>query len=45
MKLKEVFREKDELFFVFEYCETSLYKVIKEAEKPFSENWIRNTLY
>jgi protein kinase len=42
VKLKEVIRENDELFFVFEYMEYNLYQLIKDKDKPFSEAKVRN---
>ncbi|XP_066375896.1 cyclin-dependent kinase F-4-like [Miscanthus floridulus] len=42
VKLKEVIRENDMLFFVFEYMECSLYQLMKSKGKPFSETEIRN---
>ncbi|CAH9080668.1 unnamed protein product [Cuscuta epithymum] len=53
VKLKEVIRENDNLFFVFEYMERNLYELMKERErnlyeltkergKLFSETEVRN---
>ncbi|EOY25312.1 Kinase superfamily protein isoform 1 [Theobroma cacao] len=42
VKLKEVIRENDILYFVFEYLECSLYQLMKDREKLFSEVEIRN---
>jgi protein kinase len=42
VKLKEVIRENDELFFVFEYMEYNLYQLIKDKNEPFSEAKVRN---
>ncbi|TVU13086.1 hypothetical protein EJB05_46762, partial [Eragrostis curvula] len=42
VKLKEVIRESDTLFFVFEYMECNLYQLMKNRGKPFSETEIRN---
>ncbi|KAE8677508.1 Serine/threonine-protein kinase MAK [Hibiscus syriacus] len=42
VKLKEVIRENDILFFVFEYMECNLYQLMKDREKLFSEVEIRN---
>jgi len=42
VKLKEVIRENDMLFFVFEYMECNLYQLMKSRGKPFSETEIRN---
>ncbi|CAM9251163.1 unnamed protein product, partial [Phaeothamnion confervicola] len=45
VKLKEVIRENDELFFVFEYMEGNLYEVVRRRERQFSETAIRNIMY
>ncbi|XP_030608372.1 serine/threonine-protein kinase MAK-like isoform X1 [Archocentrus centrarchus] len=46
VKLKEVIRENDCLYFVFEYMKQNLYQLMKEREdKMFSENEIRNILF
>jgi len=42
VKLKEVIRENDMLFFVFEYMECNLYQLMKTRGKPFSETEVRN---
>nr|KJB25155.1 hypothetical protein B456_004G178800 [Gossypium raimondii] len=42
VKLKEVIREHDILYFVFEYMECNLYQLMKDREKLFSEVEIRN---
>ncbi|KAK8520691.1 hypothetical protein V6N13_076823 [Hibiscus sabdariffa] len=42
VKLKEVIRENNILYFVFEYMEFSLYQLMKEREQLFSEVEIRN---
>ncbi|XP_057448746.1 cyclin-dependent kinase F-4-like isoform X2 [Lotus japonicus] len=42
VKLKEVIRESDILYFVFEYMECNLYHLMKDREKLFSEGEIRN---
>ncbi|XP_074583490.1 cyclin-dependent kinase F-4-like [Curcuma longa] len=42
VKLKEVIRENDILYLVFEYMECSLYQLMKERRKSFSEVEIRN---
>ncbi|XP_058069002.1 cyclin-dependent kinase F-4-like [Magnolia sinica] len=43
VKLKEVIRENDVLYFVFEYMECNLYQLMKDRGKLFSEievgNW------
>ncbi|KAJ4457913.1 putative Serine/threonine-protein kinase MAK [Paratrimastix pyriformis] len=45
VKLKEVIRQNDELFFVFEYMDENLYQMMKERERPFPETKIRNIIY
>ncbi|KAJ4829425.1 hypothetical protein Tsubulata_006620, partial [Turnera subulata] len=42
VKLKEVIRENDILYFVFEYMECNLYQLIKDKEKLFPESEVRN---
>ncbi|KAG4938917.1 hypothetical protein AAZX31_16G095300 [Glycine max] len=42
VKLKEVIRECDTLCLVFEYMEYNLYQLVKNREKLFSENEVRN---
>eukprot|EP00250_Pteridium_aquilinum_P018764 c24205_g1_i1 orf=698-2083(+) len=42
VRLKEVVRENNELFFIFEYMEFNLYQVMKEFDKPIPESKIRN---
>ncbi|GKV10581.1 hypothetical protein SLEP1_g21923 [Rubroshorea leprosula] len=42
VKLKEVIREHDILYFVFEYMECNLYQLMKDREKLFSESVVRN---
>jgi serine/threonine protein kinase len=44
IKLKEVVREHNELFFIFEYMEHNLYHIMKERSRPFSEEEIRSFL-
>ncbi|KAM9789366.1 LOW QUALITY PROTEIN: serine/threonine-protein kinase MAK-like [Neosynchiropus ocellatus] len=46
VKLKEVVREHEHLYFVFEYMKENLYQLMSEREdKKFSENEIRNILF
>jgi len=45
VKLKEVIRENDELFFVFEYMENNVYEVMKKRDRHFPESKIRNMIY
>ncbi|XP_063931085.1 serine/threonine-protein kinase dyf-5 isoform X2 [Zophobas morio] len=45
VKLKEVIRENDILYFVFEYMQENLYQLIKDRRVPLPEATIRNMLY
>jgi protein kinase len=45
VKLKEVIRENDELFFVFEYMEQNVYQLMKERQKHFPEARVRNIIW
>ena len=45
IKLKEVIRDNDELFFVFEFMEQNIYQMIKDREKKLTESSIRNIVY
>jgi len=42
VKLKEVIRENDELYFVFEHLDGNLYELMKDRDKLFPEAKIRN---
>ncbi|GLJ11674.1 hypothetical protein SUGI_0174360 [Cryptomeria japonica] len=42
VKLKEVIRENDILYFVFEYMECNLYQLMKDKVKLFPESKVRN---
>ncbi|XP_022145412.1 cyclin-dependent kinase F-4 isoform X1 [Momordica charantia] len=42
VKLKEVIRENNILYFVFEYMECNLYQLMKDKEKLFSVTEVRN---
>ncbi|KAL7159792.1 hypothetical protein ABFS83_01G051400 [Erythranthe nasuta] len=42
VKLKEVIRENDVLYFVFEYMDCNLYQLMKDRGKHFSESEVRN---
>ncbi|XVE78144.1 hypothetical protein DITRI_Ditri13aG0120200 [Diplodiscus trichospermus] len=42
VKLKEVVRENNELFFIFEYMEHNLYQIMRDRQRPFSEGEIRS---
>ncbi|ELU11331.1 hypothetical protein CAPTEDRAFT_20073 [Capitella teleta] len=45
VKLKEVIRENDILYFVFEYMKENLYQMIKDRDKLFPESTVRNIMY
>ncbi|XP_076288631.1 serine/threonine-protein kinase dyf-5 isoform X2 [Lasioglossum baleicum] len=45
VKLKEVIRENDVLYFVFEYMKENLYQLMKDRDKLFPEAVIRNIVY
>ena len=45
IKLKEVIRENDELFFVFDYCENNLFQVMSSTQKGFTDNRVRDIMY
>ena len=49
VKLKEVIRENDTLYFVFEYMKENLYQLMKEryesGDKTFPEHMIRTMMY
>ncbi|KAL2557016.1 Serine/threonine-protein kinase MHK [Forsythia ovata] len=44
IKLMEIVRENNELFFIFEYMEHNLYQIMKERQKSFSEEEIRGLM-
>lgn len=45
VKLTEVIRENDELYFVFEFMEGNLYEMMKARDRSFPEIEIRNIMY
>eukprot|EP00775_Hariotina_reticulata_P005500 gene5500-5735_t len=45
VKLKEVIRENDELFFVFEYLDCNLYQLMKDRDRLFPEDRIRRWMF
>lgn len=45
VKLKEVIREHNVLYFIFEYMECNLYQFMKDKDKSFSESEIRNRCF
>jgi len=38
VKLKEVIRVNDDLYFVFEYMEQNIYQLMKDRTSPFPES-------
>ncbi|XP_022092624.1 serine/threonine-protein kinase MAK-like [Acanthaster planci] len=45
IKLKEVVREDNQLFFIFEYMKENLYQLMKDRDKLFPESVIRNIMF
>lgn len=45
VKLKEVIRDNDQLYFVFEYMKENLYQLMKERNKLFPESVVRNIVF
>ncbi|KAF8782143.1 serine/threonine-protein kinase ICK-like [Argiope bruennichi] len=45
VKLKEVIREDDTLYFVFEYMKENLYQLMKRRDRQFQETEIKNILF
>jgi hypothetical protein len=45
VKLKEVIRENDELFFVFEYLDRNLYEMCKARDRQMPEATVRAIMY
>ncbi len=45
VRLREVIRESNKLYFVFEYMKENLYEMIKHRAKPFPESTVRNITY
>ncbi|XP_071451270.1 serine/threonine-protein kinase dyf-5-like [Hetaerina americana] len=45
VKLKEVIRENDTLYFVFEYMKENLYQLMKDRKKPFPESAVKNIVH
>ncbi|GMT00542.1 hypothetical protein PENTCL1PPCAC_22716, partial [Pristionchus entomophagus] len=45
IKLREVIRENDVLFFVFEFMKENLYELMKDRDRYFPEAIIRNIIY
>ncbi|KAF7656207.1 hypothetical protein LDENG_00045170 [Lucifuga dentata] len=45
IKLKEVIRENDHLYFVFEYMKENLYQLMKDRARLFPESDVRNIMF
>ncbi|KAE9550163.1 hypothetical protein FO519_006623 [Halicephalobus sp. NKZ332] len=45
IKLREVIRENDILYFVFEFMQENLYELMKDRDRYFPESIIRNIIY
>ncbi|XP_029962458.1 serine/threonine-protein kinase ICK-like isoform X1 [Salarias fasciatus] len=45
IKLKEVIREKDHLYFIFEYMKENLYQLMKDRTQLFPESAVRNIMF
>eukprot|EP00887_Chlorella_sp_A99_P006950 scaffold2.g6950.t1 len=45
VRLREVVRERDELFFVFEYMDCNLYQLMKDRDRYFPEARVRNWVF
>ena len=45
VKLKEVIRVNDDLYFVFEYMEQNIYQLMKERKHGFPEQEIKSIMY
>lgn len=45
IKLKEVIRENDTLYFIFEYMKENLYQLMKDRDKHFPETTVRNIVF
>uniref|UniRef100_A0A7E4US22 non-specific serine/threonine protein kinase n=1 Tax=Panagrellus redivivus TaxID=6233 RepID=A0A7E4US22_PANRE len=45
IKLREVIRENDILYFVFEFMQMNLYELMKDRDRYFPESTIRNIIY
>jgi len=45
VRLREVVREDNKLYFIFEYMKENLYEMIKHRTKTFPEATVRNIAY
>ena len=45
VKLKEVIRVNDDLYFVFEFMEQNVYQLMKDRTSNFPENQIKSVMF
>ena len=45
VKLKEVIRVNDDLYFVFEYMEQNIYQLMKDRTQQFPEQQIKSIMF
>ncbi len=45
VKLKEVIRVTDDLYFVFEFMDNNVYEIMKDRTTPFDENKVKSIVY
>jgi protein kinase len=45
VKLKEVIRVNDDLYFVFEYMENNIYEIIKDRKSSLPEDKVKSIMY
>jgi len=45
VKLKEVIRVNDDLYFVFEYMEQNIYQLMKDRNTQFPEQQIKSIMF
>ena len=45
VKLKEVIRVNDDLYFVFEYMEQNIYQLMKDRTQHFPEQQIKSIMF
>lgn len=45
VRLHELIKSNNELYFVFEFMDKNVYQVMKDRQKPFNETQIRNIVY
>ena len=45
VKLKEVIRVNDDLYFIFEYMEMNIYQLIKDRTTELPENQLKSIIY